>query len=167
MPSAVPHMPADDLLAALATRFGFMAGALAAMNPKRVASAASRSSAGICGTALGIENTTANQPFARVLGILIEPARGAAEAKCITPLVHVAAHACRAHIRQRLRQYDLQIANGAFFRVIAPCIGIQSGPAFRRHANEMRAFVQHGMHGRIEAGENLGTNQARLALAPV
>jgi hypothetical protein len=58
-----------------------------------------------------------------------------------------------AHIRQHVRQHQLQVAHGAFFRIVAARIGVQSGAPFRRHADEMRALVQHRVQRRIEARE--------------
>ena len=108
-----------------------------------------------------------NQPVARILGVLGEPGRGAAQPEAVAPLVHVAAHALPADVRQRLRQHDLQVAHGALLRIVAARIRIQSGAPLRRHADEMRALVQHRVQRRIEPREDLRADQARLALAPI
>ena len=54
-----------------------------------------------------------------------------------------------------------------FLRIVAARIGIQPGAPLRRHADEMRALVQHRMQRRVEARIDLRADQAGLALAPV
>ena len=63
--------------------------------------------AGMGGAALRIEHAVPHQPIARILGILIKPLRGTSQPERIAPLIHVAAHAFAADVRQRLRQDDL------------------------------------------------------------
>jgi hypothetical protein len=63
--------------------------------------------AGMGGAAVRIEHAVPHQPIARILGILIKPLRGTSQPERIAPLIHVAAHAFAANVRQRLRHYDL------------------------------------------------------------
>src|ERR1700676_196903 len=155
------------------------AGTLAARNPSREQPAKSADSpasairrdmvlglpAGMGGAPVRIEQAVPHQPIPRILCILIKPLRGTSQPERVAPLIHVAAHPFAADVRQRLRQYDLQITDRILFRMVAAGIGIQPGAPLRRHANEMGGLVQHGMHWRVEARKDSRSDQARLALA--
>src|SRR5277367_3358533 len=82
------------------------------------------SSASIGNASLQIEEPMANQPSTRILGVLRKPSRGAAQPEAVTPVIHIAAYALSADIRQGLRQDHLQVAHRAFFRIVAARIRI-------------------------------------------
>src|ERR1700683_5837723 len=66
-----------------------------------------------------IDNTVLEQPGARVGCILLEPGGGAAQAKAVTPLVHVGTNLLARHPGQGVGHQDLQVAHRAFLGILA------------------------------------------------
>src|SRR5579871_3670022 len=58
-----------------------------------------------------VQDTVPDQPDTRVLGVLLEPGRRAAEAEAVAPFVHVLAHSLAADAGHGIREDDLQVAD--------------------------------------------------------
>lgn len=106
------------------------------------------------------------QPGARLLGVLLEPSRSAAEPKTVAPGIHIGEQALRPHPRQLLRHQHLQHADRILLGDIATGIGMQRCAPRAIHADEMRGLVQRRMHRRIVAQIDEGADQAGLGRAP-
>ena len=74
---------------------------------------------------LVVDESPRQQPLVGILGVLGKPGRGAAQAKGVSPLVHVAAHALAADVRQRVRQQDLQVAHRILLGMVAAGVRVQ------------------------------------------
>ena len=81
-----------------------------------------------------------------IVSVILEPGPSAAQAKAVTPAVHVRHDPTLADSGQFGGQQDLQIAHGIFLIMIAAGVGMQAGPAFRRHAEKVTGLVQHRMY---------------------
>ena len=107
------------------------------------------------------------EPQLRILRVLGKPLGRASQAKTVAPLIHIPAHPLLADIRQRPGEQNLQIAHGAFLRIVAARIGVEPGAPLGGHADEVRALMQHGMQRRVEARVDFRSDQAGLAFSPI
>jgi len=83
-----------------------------------------------------------NQPLTRVFGITLKPGVGTAEAKAVSPRVHVGHQPITTNAVDLIAQDNLQIANGGLFEVITTRISLQLFAPLSGHANDMAGFVK-------------------------
>ena len=83
-----------------------------------------------------------NQPLPRIVGVMVKPLTCRAEAKAITPAIHILHYSLAPERLDAICKQNLQVANSGFFIVVATGIAIQTGAAFIGHANDVAGFVQ-------------------------
>jgi hypothetical protein len=107
------------------------------------------------------------QPLKGIAGILGKPAPCTTKPKTISPGIHVTGQSLTANAGQVVGQYDLQIANGSFLKIITAGIPVQICATIITHANDVTNFMQHRVDWRVIANKNTLANDARFRFAPV
>ena len=89
-----------------------------------------------------MNNTVLNQPLAGILGIVLKPGFGTAQAKGISPAIHITEHTGTTQSVDKAGEQNLQKTDAVFFIVIAFGISIQCGTTLGVHADIVTGFVQ-------------------------
>ncbi len=82
-----------------------------------------------------------DQPVASVRRIATKPASRRAEAKTVSPSIHVAHQSLGIKVGELLGQHDLQVADRGLFQVIAAGVAHEASPAIAGHAYDVRELV--------------------------
>jgi hypothetical protein len=77
-----------------------------------------------------------------ILCIVLKPVARFAEAKTITPGIHIEHQPVAANTVNVIGQDDLQVTNGGFLKIIATGISVETRTSVLGHANDMAGFVQ-------------------------
>jgi hypothetical protein len=107
-----------------------------------------------------------NQPLASILRIGLEPGAGIAEAKTVSPCVHVGYQPISTDSFQLVTENNLQIANRGLLELIATRIGLKLRATLACHANDVTGFVQQRVDGRVGTNKDVMTDHPGLTISP-
>lgn len=102
---------------------------------------------------IGLDQSLFEEPLAGVGSVFFEPGLGGAQAEAIAPGIHVSAETLGAHSGKMVCEENLQVANGAFLRILAARIGVENRSSVRVHTNQMATFMKGGVDRCVRAHE--------------